>query len=94
MSIIMPKIVGTPGLMLRILVAGIVTVLMLSVMSMSITFVVGGARGFGAVGSDVTGRLIQAYPEKAVVYVMSEIIVGIITFVGSFFVLSGRPKKS
>jgi hypothetical protein len=87
----MKAIIGGSGLLFRFLIAAITAVLVVSTMSMAMDFVVSAAGGTGGEpGGVVTGRFIQEAPDVAHVYLVAEIFVGIVTFIGSFFVLSRK----
>ena len=73
--------------MFRFMVAGMTAILIVLVMSTAVNLVVGAA---GGVGGDLTGGLIQASPSNAYLLIAAEIAVGVLTFIGSFFVMSKK----
>ena len=83
----MPVSIGNPGLMFRFVVAGMTAILIVLVMSTAVNLVVGAASG---VGGDITGGLIQTSPTNAYLLIGAEIAVGVLTFIGSFFVMSKK----
>ncbi len=82
-------IIGGPGLLFRFAIAGMTAILVVSVMSLAVGVVVGTGDG-GAVTGGLTGRFLQNAPGTAQVYIIAEIIVGVLTFLGSLFVLSKK----
>ncbi len=86
----MRAIIGGPGLLFRFMVAGMTAILVVFVMSMAVNFVVAGSSVAGAAGGDLTGSFIQTAPNTAFIFIAAEIVVGIITFLGSLFVLSKK----
>jgi hypothetical protein len=86
----MRAIIGGSGLLFRFLIAGMTAILVVSTMSMAIGFVVGPASRTGEGGGGLTGGFIQAAPGATQIFFAAEILVGIITFLGSFYVLSKR----
>lgn len=85
----MKAIAAGRGLFFRFIIAGITSFLVVSVMSMAINFAVVGASGSPATG-ELTGKLVQAAPGVASIYIGAQVLVGIITFLGSFHVLSKK----
>jgi hypothetical protein len=64
-------------------------ILVVSVMSLAVGVVVGTGDS-GAVAGDLTGRFVQAAPGTAQAFLLAEIAVGVLTFLGSMFVLSKK----
>ena len=83
----MPVSIGNPGLLFRVMIAGMTAILIMLVMSTAVNLVVGAAVG---VGGDLTGGLIQTSPSNAYLLIAAEIAVGALTFLGSFFVMSKK----
>jgi hypothetical protein len=81
----MKAIVGGGGFLFRFMISGITAILVVSTLSLAINFFAGGA---GASG--VTGKVVQPEPGSAVLYILLEAIVGALTFVGSFKVVSRK----
>ena len=82
----MPVSIGGPGFLFRFLVAGMTAILIVLVMSTAMTFVAGAATG---AGGDLTGGFLNPSPRGAVL-IASQIAVGIVAFLGSFFVMSKK----
>lgn len=81
----MPASLRGPGLLFRFLVAGMTAVMMVSVLSLASAIATGQA-----VAGDATGRFLQDATSAQGLLTIAQIAVGIITFIGSFFVLSRK----
>ena len=78
-----------PAVFFRVMIAGMTSFLVMSVMSMALS-VVTGLMIVDTGGMQITGSFIMSYPTTAYFYLFTEITAGIIAFVGSFMVLSRR----
>jgi hypothetical protein len=81
----MAGIVGGPGVFFRVLIAGITSMLIMTTMTMAFRIFTGAATE----GVDFTGGFLGASPiDGYLFYNLAVILVGAITFLGSFYVLS------
>ena len=78
------------GMIFRVIVSGFTAFLIVSVMSMAFGLVVSASEMGGGVSGGVTGRLIGINPGAAYLYLTAQMIVAIVTFLGSFHVLSKK----
>jgi hypothetical protein len=76
------------GFMFRFLISGLTAFLVMSVMSMA-TAVVTPA---GGVTGSVTGGFLQAAPAPVYGYLAAQLFVGVVTFLGSFRLLSEKKR--
>ena len=83
----MPASIVNTGLIFRFVVAGMTAILIMLVMSTAVNIVVGAATGSGG---KLTGGLIQASAGNSYLLLIAQIVVGILTFIGSFFVMSKK----
>ncbi len=86
----MRAIIGGSGMLFRFLIAAMTAILVVSTMSMAFGFVIAESTGTGASSSGLTGRIIQVTPQSTIVFMTAEIIVGILTFFGSLYVMSKK----
>lgn len=77
-------------MLFRLMIAGITAILVSSVMSMAFNFVLAESAGTGAPASGMTGRMIQAGAQSQIAFMTAEILVGMITFFGSLYVMSKK----
>jgi hypothetical protein len=78
------------GLIFRVVVSGFTSFLLVSVMSMALGFIASAAAAGGGISGGITGNVIQAHPVAAYLYLTAQIIVGILAFFGSFYVVSKK----
>ncbi len=82
----MPGITGGPGLFFRVLLAGITSMLVMSTMSIASRFVTGPPDG-----SRITGGFLGTAPsDVALLYNAGVLLIGVLTFLGSFYVVSKK----
>ena len=86
----MRAIIGGSGMLFRFLIASMTAILVVSVMSMAFSFVIAESTGTDASASGLTGRIIQVTPQSTMVFMTAEILVGILTFFGSLYVMSKK----
>jgi hypothetical protein len=77
-------------MLFRFLIASMTAILVVSVMSMALNFVIAESSGTGVPPGGLTGRLIQTSPQTTLVFMAAEFLVGLITFFGSLYVLSKK----
>jgi len=77
-------------MLFRFLIAAMTAILVVSTMSMAFGFVIAESAGTGASGGGLTGGIIQSNTQSALIFLTAEIIVGILTFFGSFYVMSKK----
>lgn len=83
----MKALIGGGGLIFRFVVSGITAVLVVSVMSLAIGYLA-KSPGPGSGTSGLTGSFLSSGPHVTGIYIVTEILVGIITFLGSYFMMS------
>lgn len=86
----MRGLLGGPGTLFRFFIAAMTAILVVSTMSMAFSFVIAESTGTGASADGLTGRIIQSAPQFDMVFLTAEILVGIITFFGSLYVMSKK----
>lgn len=79
---------GRPGFAVRFVLSSVVAILVVFTMFLTISMITGTPIGSGPLPGAPTGRFILAEPGTGQIYMLVEIIVGIVTFLGSYYVMS------
>ncbi len=86
----MVSLTSNPGLFFRMLIAGVTSMLIMSTMSMAVRFVAGIPEEASVTGG-LIGNFIEPTPGSFyAAYNFLVVMIGAITFLGSFYVLSRK----
>jgi len=89
----MAAISGSPNVFFRIMIAGLTSMLIMSTMSLAVRFVAGIPEDASITGG-VLGNIVQPGPGSFYsLYNMAVILIGLVTFFGSFMMMSGKKTS-